>query len=59
MAKNRRNQSAAIRFGPAIKALLLCMFIAGSGIGYVWQKKQIMELRQVEEGQRTPAAAAR
>ena len=46
MAGNRRNQSAAIRFGPAIKALLLCGFIVGVGIGYVWQRKQNMELSQ-------------
>ncbi|MBC8095284.1 MAG: hypothetical protein H7Y43_05690 [Akkermansiaceae bacterium] len=44
MARNRRTQSAAIRFGPAIKAFLLCLFIGGSGVGYVWQKSQIDEL---------------
>jgi hypothetical protein len=44
MARNRRSQSAAIRFGPAIKAFLLCLLIGGSGIGYVWQKSQIVDL---------------
>jgi len=44
MAKNRRNQSAAIRFGPALKALVLCLLIGGSGVGYVWQKGQIDQL---------------
>ncbi len=44
MAKNRKYQSAAIRFGPALKALLLCLLIGGSGVGYVWQKNQIFEL---------------
>lgn len=44
MAKNRKNQSVAIRFGPAIKALLLCIVIGGSGVGYVWQKGQIDQL---------------
>ncbi len=44
MARNRRSQSAAIRFGPAIKAFLLCLLIGGSGVGYVWQKSQIDEL---------------
>jgi cell division protein FtsB len=44
MAKNRKNQSAAIRFGPALKAFLLCLVIGGSGVGYVWQKNQIYEL---------------
>ena len=46
MAQNRRNQSAAIRFGPALKAFLLCLFIGGAGLGYVWQKNQIFELGQ-------------
>lgn len=44
MAKNRKSQSAAVRFGPAIKAFLLCLLIGGSGVGYVWQKSQINEL---------------
>lgn len=48
MARNRKHQSAAIRFGPAIKAFLLCVLIGGSGVGYVWQKSQIDELgRQI------------
>jgi TolA-binding protein len=46
MAKNRKNQSAAIRFGPALKALCLCLLIAGSAVGYVWQKSQIYQLGQ-------------
>src|SRR5439155_23720803 len=46
MAKNRKNQSAAIRFGPALKAFLLCALIGGSGVGYVWQKTQIHELSE-------------
>ena len=44
MAKNRKNQAAAIRFGPAVKALLLCLLIAGSAVGYVWQKSQLYQL---------------
>jgi hypothetical protein len=44
MARNRKNQSAALRFGPALKALVICLLIAGSGVGYVWQKNQIIEL---------------
>jgi len=44
MARNRKHQSAAIRFGPALKAFLLCLLIGGSGVGYVWQKNQIYEL---------------
>jgi len=49
MAKNRKYQSAAVRFGPALKAFLLCALIGGSGVGYVWQKSQIDELgRQIK-----------
>ena len=44
MAKNRKHQSAAIRFGPALKAILLCLIIGGAGVGYVWQKTLIDEL---------------
>jgi hypothetical protein len=46
MARNRKYQSAAIRFGPALKAFLLCLLIGGSGVGYVWQKTQIYQLDQ-------------
>jgi hypothetical protein len=50
MAKNRKNQSAAVRFGPALKALLCCLFLGGSGVGYVWQKNQVHVLgRQIAE----------
>ena len=46
MAKNRKHQSAAIRFGPALKALGLCLLFAGSAVGFVWQKNQIYQLGQ-------------
>ncbi len=46
MARNRKSQPAAIRFGPALKAFLLCLLIGGSGVGYVWQKDQIARLGQ-------------
>src|SRR5512142_862378 len=50
MARNRRYQSAAIRFGPALKAFLLCLLIGGAGVGYVWQKDQISQLgRQIAQ----------
>jgi hypothetical protein len=52
MARNRKHQSAAIRFGPALKAFLLCLLIGGSGVGYVWQKDQISQLgRQIKKGE--------
>src|SRR5437016_8638331 len=44
MAKNRKYRSAAVRFGPPIKALLLCLLLGGTGVGYVWQKNQIFQL---------------
>jgi len=44
MAKNRKYRSAALRFGPALKAVLLCLLLGGVGLGYVWQKNQIYEL---------------
>jgi hypothetical protein len=50
MAKDKKSQSAAIRFGPALKAFILCFLIAGSAVGYVWQKSQIYELgRQIRQ----------
>jgi hypothetical protein len=50
MAKNKNSQSAGIRFGPALKAFFLCFMIAGSAVGYVWQKSQIFQLaRQIRQ----------
>ena len=50
MAKNRKYQSAGVRFGPALNALILCAIIGGAGVGYVWQKSQINELgRQITQ----------
>jgi hypothetical protein len=49
MARNRKSQSAALRFGPALKASVLCLLIGGSGVGYVWQKDQLGRLSQVSK----------
>src|ERR1035441_389867 len=46
MARNRKYQSAANRFGPALKVFLLCLLIGGAGGGFVWQKDQISQLGQ-------------
>jgi cell division protein FtsB len=46
MAANRRHQSGAVRFVPALKAVLLCTLIGGSCVGYVLQKNNIYELGQ-------------
>jgi len=40
VAKQRNNLSGAVRFGPALTAFSLCLLIAGSALGYVWQKSQ-------------------
>ena len=53
MGNYRRNQSGAVRFVPALKAVLLCTLIGGSCVGYVMQKKKIFELgQQIGESQR-------
>jgi len=44
MSRNRKSQSAAIRFAPALKAFVLCLLLGGSGVGYVWQQDQIARL---------------
>lgn len=46
MANHRRNQSGAVHFVPACKAVLLCSLIGGSCVGYVLQKNKIFELGQ-------------
>ena len=46
MANNRRHQSGAVRFMPALKAVVLCTLIGGSCVGYVLQKKKIYDLAQ-------------
>jgi hypothetical protein len=50
MARNRKNESVVLRFGPALKAFGLCVLIGGAAVGYVWQKSQIDQLgRQIRE----------
>jgi hypothetical protein len=50
MARNRKNESVAVRFGPALKAFGLCLLLGGAAVGYVWQKSQIDQLgRQMIE----------
>lgn len=50
MGKNRKNESVALRFGPALKAFGLIAVIGGASVGYVWQKGQIDLLgRQIQE----------
>ena len=50
MARNRKTNGGAVRLAPVVNAFLLCLFLGGSGIGYVWQKGQIDALgRQIGE----------
>ncbi len=50
MAKNRKNQSATVQFGPVIKVVLLCFLFCSSAVGYVWQKNEIVGLgRQISD----------
>lgn len=57
MARNRKHESAAVRFGSALKALLICLLIGGSGVGYVWQQNQLLELgrQKIEKEKRLTA----
>ena len=50
MARNRKNEAVGVRFGPAIKAVLMCLFIALAAIGFVWQQSQIGALgKEIKE----------
>lgn len=50
MASNRRNKTAAVRFGPALKVVLICLAVGGAGVGYVGLKNQIQDLsHQIEK----------
>ena len=46
MSRNRKRQTAELRFGPLLWALLFCMLVSGASVGYVWQKDQIRKLGQ-------------
>jgi hypothetical protein len=44
MRQNRKHQSGAVWFIPALKAFLLCSLLGGTAVGYVLQKNKIYEL---------------
>ena len=44
MVTDRKNQTAAVRFGPVLMVLFICFTIGGAGVGFVWQKKSIEQL---------------
>jgi hypothetical protein len=46
MARNRKTQSAAAWFRPAVSCGLVCLLLGGSGVGYVWQTGVIKALGQ-------------
>ena len=49
---NRKKDSSSVRFGPAFKAVLICLITCGLGLGYVWQKQHINVLgEQIKENE--------
>ena len=51
---NRKKRSSTVRFGPALKAVLICLVTCSLGLGYVWQKQQINSLgQQIKENEIT------
>ena len=49
---NRKIGKSAVRFGPALKSVLICLVTSSLGLGYVWQKQQINTLgKQIKENE--------
>ena len=49
---NRKKRSSTVRFGPALKAVVICLVTCSLGMGYVWQKQQINSLgQQIKENE--------
>ena len=49
---NRKKRSSTVRFGPALKAVVICLVTCSLGLGYVWQKQQINSLgQQIKENE--------
>jgi hypothetical protein len=46
MSQNRKSQSASMRIGPTLLVILIILFIGGGGVGFVWQKNEILEMSQ-------------
>lgn len=50
MSKNRKSQTASVRFGAVIRVCCLCLLVAASAIGFVWEKSEIARLgRQISQ----------
>lgn len=39
-----RKRDEVIRAGWVVKAIVICLFLGGSGAGYLWQKSQVHQL---------------
>ena len=49
---NRKIGKSAVRFGPALKAVFICLVTCSLGLGDVWQKQQINTLgKQIKENE--------
>ena len=44
MPRNRKKQNHQIGIGSWIRAVLFCLLLGGTAMGYVWQKSQIHKL---------------
>lgn len=44
MPKNRKRSAPSVRLGPVFKAVVACFCIGLAGVGYVWQKNQLLAL---------------
>jgi hypothetical protein len=48
VAKNRKHNETRAQIGPALKAIVICLLLGGSAVGYVLQKNKLHELgRQI------------
>jgi hypothetical protein len=48
VGKNRKHNEARAQVGPVLKALVICLLLGGSAVGYVLQKNKLHELgRQI------------
>lgn len=44
MPKNRKRSEPGVKLGPVFKAFVACLCIGLAGVGYVWQKNQLLAL---------------
>ena len=48
MGKNRKHNETRAQLGPVLKAVVICLLLGGSAVGYVLQKNKLHELgRQI------------